>query len=266
MAQTSSDDRIGIVKMRRYLSRLLESFRAGSHSLNDLGPLYHDFSVFGYVNQQKSGIFPLNQKSKAPIISAYIQWAIAKSRSQTSDDVSFAELFCADGYYAMLARHFGATSAIGLDNDRDNFLSDARAIAERLGIDNIQFIKEDVDRIDTLGKVDIVANVGGLYHVANPAEIIAKSYGLAKKYLIVQSVVSMADASPDYFETPAPGLTWGSRFNRASFDTMIDAFNYDVVDRHFNELEGNDRLEDRGSVYYLIRVREPAPEPRRLDD
>jgi hypothetical protein len=25
------------------------------------------------------------------------------------------------------------------------------------------------------------------------------------------------------------------------------------VDRHFNELEGNERPEDRGSVYYLIR-------------
>jgi len=28
-----------------------------------------------------------------------------------------------------------------------------------------------------------------------------------------------------------------------------------VIDAHFNELEGNSRLEDRGSVYLLIRKR-----------
>ena len=93
------------------LARMLKSLGLNDHSLEDLGELYHDFSVFGYTNRQKGGHFPLNQKSKSPIISAYIQWAIAKSKNHVDDEVSFAGLFCADGYYAMLARHFGATSA-----------------------------------------------------------------------------------------------------------------------------------------------------------
>lgn len=236
---------------------MLTSLGLNGHSLEDLGELYHDFSVFGYSNRQKGGHFPLNQKSKSPIISAYIQWAIAKSKIHVDDEVSFAELFCADGYYTMLARHFGATSAIGLDNDRDDFLSDARKIAKRLAITNVKFIKEDVNHIDTHEKVDIVANVGGLYHVENPTEIIARSYELARKYLIIQNVVSMANATPDYFETPAPGWTWGSRYNRLSFDRLIASFGYEVVDKHFNELEGNERAEDRGSVYYLIKVQQP---------
>jgi hypothetical protein len=29
--------------------------------------------------------------------------------------VSFAELFCADGYYAMMARRLGATASMGID-------------------------------------------------------------------------------------------------------------------------------------------------------
>lgn len=241
--------------MRALLAKMLKSLGLNSHSLDDLGELYHDFSVFGYSNRQKGGHFPLNQKAKSPILSAYIQWAIAKSKVHVDDEVSFVELFCADAYYAMLARHFGATSAVGLDNDRDGFLSDARKIARRLAITNVTLLKEDVNHIDTREKVDIVANVGGLYHVDNPAEIIAKSYALAKKYLIIQTVVSMANSSPDYFETPAPGWTWGSRYNRLSFDRLIASFGYEVVDMHFNELEGNENLEDRGSVYYLIKVR-----------
>lgn len=242
--------------MRVQLAKLLGSLGLSDHSLDDLGELYHDFSIFGYRNRQKGDHFFSNQKAKLPILSAYIQWAIAKSKARIDDEVSFAELFCADGFYAMLARHFGATSSIGLDNDRDGFLSDARKIAKRLAITNIHFVKEDINRIDSLARVDVVANIGGLYHIANPAEVIAKSYALAKKYLIIQTVVSMANNSMSYFETPAPGWTWGSRYNRHSFGKLIADLGYEIVDMHFNELEGNGRLEDRGSVYYLIKVRE----------
>lgn len=154
----------------------------------------------------------------------------------------------------MVARLFGATTSYGIDNDKDGFFSKAKLIAEKSGLTNVHFIQKDVNDIDTLERVDIVANLGGLYHVSNPQEILIKSYKMAKKYLIIQSVVSMADESPDYFECPAPGWTWGCRFDRKSFDTMIKDLGFTVVDQHFNELEGNNRREDRGSVYYLIKV------------
>ncbi|MGB9661349.1 MAG: methyltransferase domain-containing protein [Moorellaceae bacterium] len=228
--------------------------REDSRNLYDLGELYHDFSIFGFKTKQPPGIFGPNQRCKAPIINAYIQLAIAKSKSSMSDTVTFAELFCADGYYAMVARLFGAMKSYGIDRD-EQWLEKARKIADKIGLTNIEFVKEDVNNIDRLERVDVVANVGGLYHVPNPEEILTKSYNMAKKYLIVQSVVSMANDSPDYFETPAPGWTWGCRFNKVSFQKMIERLGYEVVDYHFNELEGNDRLEDRGSVYYLIKVK-----------
>jgi hypothetical protein len=117
----------------------------------------------------------------------------------------------------------------------------------------VKFVNMDVNAIDTRAPVDIVANVGGLYHVDNPLEILRKSYAMAAKYLVVQNVVSLASTSETHFESPAPGWTWGNRFSMQSFDAAIHATGWDVVDRHFNELEGNERPEDRGSVYYLIR-------------
>jgi len=33
---------------------------------------------------------------------------------------------------------------------------------------------------------------------------------------------------------------------------MIKRLCPEIIDHHFNELEGNDRLEDRGRAYYLI--------------
>jgi hypothetical protein len=221
--------------------------------LRPLGPLYHSYRLLGAVNEQLPGIYPVNQACKEPILLAYIQYAIAKCRETRATPVTFAELFCADGYYAMMARHLGATASMAIDNDRDGHLGSARAIASALGIE-VDFRKMEADAIDTLAPVDIVANLGGLYHVANPLDILRKSRAMARRYLIVQNVVSLASSDPRYFETPAPGWTWGSRFSRQAFDRVMDETGWTIVDRHFNELEGNERREDRGSVYYLVRV------------
>jgi len=224
------------------------------NNLYNLGDLYHNYALFGFDNDQIPGIFYPNQCCKEPIIMAYIQYSIAKSKKYFKDEVSFAELFCADGYYAMVARHLGASISLGIDNNRDGYFEKAKAISQMLRLTNVNFIEMDVNQIDQLEKVEIVANIGGLYHVTNPREVLAKSHRMANKFLIVQSVVSMANYSPEYFETPAPGWTWGNRFNRNSFDNMIKSLGFNVIDKHFNELEGNDRLEDRGSVYYLIKT------------
>jgi hypothetical protein len=220
--------------------------------LSDLGPLYHTYDWFGVPNKQHPGIFVKNQKAKQAIIGAYILQSIGKSRKTLDTKVSFAELFCADGYYAMLARHFGADESTGVDNDRDGNFESAEKIAQRLGVGNCNFVKMDVNDADQLGQFDIVANVGGLYHVSNPEQILQKSYDMAKHFLIVQNVVSLANDDKRYFESPAPGWTWGSRYNPKSFHRMITSKGWNIVDYHFNELEGNDRPEDRGSVYFLI--------------
>lgn len=60
---------------------LCETWR---HLLDDLGPLYHSYEVFGVHNPQLDGIFVPNQKAKAPILQAYIQLAIAKALMQES--------------------------------------------------------------------------------------------------------------------------------------------------------------------------------------
>jgi hypothetical protein len=223
------------------------------NDLSDLGPLYHTYSLFGAKNEQLPGVYALNQAAKEPIILAYIMLALAKCQIHNSDSVSFAELFCADGYYAMAARKFGAVDSIGIDNNRDGHLNHAEKISSRLGIDRVQFLTMDVNAIEHLKPVDIVTNVGGLYHVSNPMEILNKSYVFAKRYLIVQTVVSLATRDEDYYESPAPGWDWGNRFSRTSFEKYIHSKNWEILDSHFNELEGNDRLEDRGSVYFLIK-------------
>lgn len=218
-----------------------------------LDGLYHEYSFFGINNKQAEGNFVLNQKAKSPTITAYIALAIAKAK-ELKDDISFVELFCADAYYAMVASRLGVSTVAGIDNNRDGYADadKAYAIARELNVTNFTFVDVDVNKIDTKEKYDIVANIGGLYHVSNPEEVLEKSYAIARHFLIVQTVVSLANKKKDYFESPAPGWHWGCRYNPESFDRMIKSKNYKIIENHFNTLEGNERLEDRGSVYYLI--------------
>jgi hypothetical protein len=220
--------------------------------LTDLGDLYHDYSLFGASNTQLPGVYASNQAAKSPIIRAYIQLAIAKCRLHLADPVSFTELFCADGYYTMAARHLGADRAIGIDNDRNGHLSKAPLIAQRLGLTGVHFVQADVDELPTFEPTDIVANLGGLYHISDPTKVLNESYALARRFLIVQTVYSLANEDPAYFETPAPGWQWGCRFSYAWLKSRIDALRGRLIDHHINILEANPRPEDRGSAYFLI--------------
>ena len=221
--------------------------------LADMEPLYHNYSFFGVNNSQLPGAYALNQKAKSPIITAYIAHALAKSKKKASDSVSFSELFCADGYYAMVAARLGCHSSVGIDNNRDKHFGSASQIADRLGLGHVRFIQQEIEPASAFEPTDIVANVGGLYHVPCPEEILEMSYGMAEKYLIVQNVVSLATDDENYYESPAPGWTWGNRFSRTSFDKVVRKYCPNIIDHHFNVLEGNGRQEDRGSVYYLIQ-------------
>lgn len=216
-------------------------------------PKYHSYSVFGVkYNPQLSEAYVKNQKTKFPIITAYIAYALAKCKKTIDDPASFAEYFCADGYFTMLARHLGASEAHGYDNGKDPFFRTAGKMSKRLGLTNVYFHKADIFSIDEENSVDIVANIGGLYHVPDPAKAIDISYRHCRKYMILQTVVSMENNAPDYFETPAPGWSWGCRFSRAWLDQLVADKGYKVIDSHFNELEGNEALGSRGSSYYLI--------------
>lgn len=216
------------------------------------GPLYHDFAWLGRPTAQLPGIYGPNQRAKAPVIAAYILLAFARLRCRGREDISFAELFCADGFYTLLAAQFGARRAVGYDNDRDGHLASAVQMRDLLGLDRASFHRTDIEAIAPETRAAVVANVGGLYHVDDPEAVLDQSYRMAEDYLIVQNVVSLATAAPDYFERPAPGLSWGNRYSRESFDRMIRSRGWCIVDTMFNTLDGNPRLEDRGSLYYLI--------------
>ena len=180
---------------------------------------YHDFSWLGLATGHQSAKFAANQDAKARVICAYLLLAMAKCRDAGDQEVSVAELFCADGFYAMFARRFGADRAVGYDNDRDGYLANAIALRDAMRMDGVEFVKADVEEIPDDARFSIVANVGGIYHTSDPHAVIEKSYAIARRFLIIQNVVSMASTADDYLAKPAPGWTWGNRLSLRACST-----------------------------------------------
>lgn len=214
----------------------------------DRGPLktrwYHDFTPLGLPTPQLPGIYPSNQQSKAPILFEMIEQAVRSAPARPSA----LEMFCADGFYALHAWRSGASTVRGVDLD-EQAIRKARVAAAVLGADGVRFDVCDVWAVDD--EVDIGICAGGLYHIADPGGLLAKLRSQVRHALVVQTVIHNGIEDADYFETPAPGWTWGCRFSWAWLLGMVSEAGWTVLDSHRGELAGNDRVEDRGSAFVL---------------
>ena len=207
-------------------------------------PWYHDFGALGVPTPQGDDHFPGNQRSKEPVLTSMLDEAMQRARP---DAPSLLELFCADGYFGCMAAQKGAGSVVGIDLNPYH-LERARLAARMLGLDDrVRFERRNVFAVD--GRYDVIMNCGGLYHIDNPWELLRRNRTLEPDVLLVQTVYSLARSEPDYFETPTPGWTWGCRFSLAFFEDMLRRAGWRIERMETNELEGNTRPEDRGSVY-----------------
>lgn len=215
-------------------------------------PWYHDFSALGVSTKQAEGIFGPNQQAKQATLFSYVDKAIALAGPQPRG----LELFCADGYYSHYALEHGAAHMTGVDlGDEQSAghpiqLRQADAMTALLGHEGrAEFRRENV--FDVSGLYDFAICAGGLYHVSEPDVLLRKLIANVRTAMVVQTVYSLAETSADYFETPAPGQTWGCRFSYGYLLTMLAEAGWTVLESTTNELGGNARPQDRGSAYAL---------------
>lgn len=211
-------------------------------------PWYHDFSVLGYPTPQLPGYFRSNQQAKQAPLFTLIDRALDLCRAHRAT-VTGIELFCADGFYANYALNQGATAMYGVDTDSHN-LRKALVISKVLGhASKVKFVKCDV--FECSGMFDFGICAGGLYHISRPQELLRQLSRQVTTALVIQTVYAATVSDPNYFETPAPGWTWGCRFSYDYLLRMVQDAGWKIVDATVNELGGNVRTEDRGSAYLL---------------
>jgi predicted RNA methylase len=228
---------------------LIQKYHLNADEQETLSDLwYHDFACFGIKTVQEPGIWKKNQACKEGPLFSMIEEAV-KSVKQRSESVKGVELFCADGFYGLYAVQKGAEHVHGMDLDEKN-LKKATLIAKMLGYaKKTNFEKRDVYTLS--GSYDLGICAGGLYHISDPAALLKLLKAHVHGPLVIQTVYSLAKTSPDYFETPAPGWTWGCRFSYDHLKKMIRDAGWKIIREEKNELLGNTRPEDRGSAYFL---------------
>ncbi len=210
-------------------------------------PWYHDFSPLGLPTPQRGGIFPANQAAKQGPIFRLLDDALGRAAARRRD-ASVLELFCADGFYALRAALCGARRVLGVDTD-EREVAKARLAAKLLGVRTAEFRVADVFLTTEPAAVAICA--GGLYHLSEPARLLDQLRHQVSDALVVQTVYHLGRPESDYFESPAPGWTWGCRFSYGYLVGMVERCGWRIERTETNELLGNDRPADRGSAYLL---------------
>jgi hypothetical protein len=229
---------------------------------------YHDFAALGIRTRQSSDpSYREHQRIKQVVLFDYIDRSISLCRDlDPKGRITAVDLFCADGYFSNYAALNGVDDVTGVDleeesgegRQRHSVLAQARLITKLLGNEK-RVTYHRLDVFDLTGSFDICICAGGLYHIADPRKLLELLNQRIKKYLIVQTVVSLERDDEDYFEAPAPGWTWGCRFSHKYLIRIAEESGWVVLRQDRNELTENKRLCDRGSSYLLLENKNLRP-------
>lgn len=220
---------------------------------------YHDFDVLGVKTRQFAfDGYDTSQQDKQQIIFSLLDKAIAycQGMRQAGGQLRLVELFCADCFYSIYALQKGADSAVGIDLAEESgegairgvVLDQALLVAGLLGQeDRLTVLRQDVKEFQ--GQYDLCICAGGLYHLEDPAQLIRHISAKISRALVIQTVVSLENGREDaYFESPAPGWTWGCRFNDIYLINLLKENGWSVRAIEQNELRANLKASDRGSL------------------
>lgn len=219
---------------------------------------YHDFTSLGIKTKQfDDPSYKLSQEQKDGIILNWIDKYIRINES--TPFMKGVDLFCADAYYSFHAINAGVGKMLALDlaedsgEQRSGILKQAEIIQKILTIpeDKLDIRKYDIMRFNE--KCDFAFVFGGLYHVENPLKLLSNLRTSMCQLIFIQTIVSLENESVDYFESPAPGWNWGSRFSASWLIRNLELLDYRIVESKLEIANYNFALRDRGSLFLVCQ-------------
>lgn len=224
---------------------------------------YHDFSSVGIKTRLFLGQeYKFSQEDKQMVIFGMLERAkdeFVISRGERGLP-SLVDLFCADAFYSIYALKMNlADHSVGVDLEqqagegsiRMGVLQQAAMIRSLTGLDQrLDLVCGDVMAYE--GEYDVCLCAGGLYHINDPATLIAKITKQTRKLLLIQTIIpSNVSESEPFFVTPAPHWSWGSRFNRNWLEGVLAENDWTIIDADVSPLRANTHDWDRLSLSLL---------------
>lgn len=101
--------------------------------------------------------------------------------------MSFLDIGCNSGYFSLELAARGAGRVDGIDLRPEN-IEQARFLAAHYGLDNVSFEVVDVDAMSGDRRWDVVLNLGVLYHVVDPLQLLRRTYEQCRRFAVVDTV------------------------------------------------------------------------------
>jgi hypothetical protein len=199
--------------------------------------------------------YRLSQLQKEKIILGWIEKYI-KNRGDKCL-MKGVEFFCADAYYSFHAINAGVGKMTAIDladesgEKRVGILEQAKIIGKILDIGNDKLVITKSDVLLFNDQCDFAFVFGGLYHIEDPIKLLSNLRSSVSQLVFIQTIVSLENESQDYFESPAPGWDWGSRFSASWLIRKIELLGFRIIESNLETAEYNHAQRDRGSLFLV---------------
>ena len=223
--------------------------------IKKLSPWYHNFSVLGIETTlgEMREKCSTNQRDKEPDITKMYKYL----KENEINISNVLDLFASDGFYAFLLNSLIPNQikySLSIDNDNNFPYQDQfDYVKNRLGTNNLFFNRCEILQYlnDTQDVFDVCLCFGGLYHMDNPFMLLKKLLSKSR-IILIQTVISLEDHKR-FFISPAPGWTWGCRFNENEFRYWCEELGVDIIWSNVTELRANVGVHNRGSMCAILK-------------
>jgi SAM-dependent methyltransferase len=168
--------------------------RGIDHSTADLGARVAELGPWDVPFPLGDGMTTMSDRTRAAVAEkrflyrlALINGAVATLLGDALPTTTILDIGCNCGLFSLDLAGRGASRVDGVDLRPKN-IAQARFLAEHYGIENATFEVRDADDIPTDARWDVVLNLGVLYHVLNPFELIRRTFELCRSFAVVDTV------------------------------------------------------------------------------
>lgn len=167
--------------------------------INELSPWRYYFEFKDGVN---TGVKEF-QKHQIMFRSSLISETIQQILGEELQNSIIVDLGCNAGQFCFDLGQRGAKSVHGVDVRSDN-IKRAEFLKSYYNINNVEFFTDDVFNFKPKIGYDVVMNLGLLYHVTQPIELLKKCFQMCKKFMILESICHKEPISAYHVITEKP--------------------------------------------------------------
>jgi len=127
------------------------------------------------------------QKHQVMLRNSTVSETVEQILGEKLQDSTILDLACNAGNFVFDMAYRGAKLVHGVDISSHN-IKQAEFLKTYYNIGNVEFFSEDVFDFNPKIKYDVIINLGLLYHVTKPIELLKKCNEMCKKFMILETV------------------------------------------------------------------------------